>query len=221
MCAIIMLQVPANRPPPFDFSSPSFYHSLEFRRWQRGADVNNQLLRSAGQGETDFQKYCRDVPDFPRKGVLFKDITPLIGNGPVFKQAIDEIASHFAREHIDVVACIESRGFIIGSALAYRLGCGVVPVRKKGKLPWHVYSQTYELEYGQDTLEIHRDAFAAGQRVLLVDDVLATGGTAAAVISLVRMMQGELVGAAFLMELKSLKGRSKIDNVNVFALIGC
>jgi adenine phosphoribosyltransferase len=178
-------------------------------------------LRKNNQVKEDFSQYCRDIPDFPKKGIVFKDITTLIKNGAVFKRAIDEIARRYVSQKIDVIACIDARGFIIGSALAYKLGCGVVPVRKKGKLPWQVNRKTYDLEYGQDTLEIHRDAFDPGQKVLIVDDVLATGGTASAVVSIVREMKGEIVGAAFLMELKNLKGREKLDNVLVFSLIEC
>lgn len=179
---------------------------------------DNRLI---AEQKEDFSKYCRDVADFPKKGVSFKDITTLIKDGRLFKQVIDEIASHFNSHHIDVVACIDARGFIIGSALAYRLGSGVVLVRKKGKLPWHVNSKTYDLEYGQDTLEIHQDAVSPGQKVLIVDDVLATGGTAAAVLSLIKEMDGEIIGMAFLLELKNLKGREKLKGAPVYSLIDC
>ena len=169
----------------------------------------------------DFSKYCRDIPDFPKKGIIFKDITPLLKDSRVFKQAIDTLAGHFAAQKPDVIICIDARGFLVGSALAYRLNCGLVPVRKKGKLPWQVYSQTYDLEYGQDTLEIHADAFRAGQRVLIVDDVLATGGTAAAVVSMVKAMKGEIVGVGFLLELKSLNGRAKLPDMDIYTLMKC
>jgi adenine phosphoribosyltransferase len=169
----------------------------------------------------DFAKYCRDVIDFPKKGIVFKDITTLLNNGYVFKQAIDKIAANFDLENIDLIACVEARGFIIGAALAYKIGCGLVPIRKKGKLPWQVTSVTYDLEYGQDTLEMHKDAIKVGQRVLIVDDVLATGGTAKAVVSLVREMRGEVGGAAFLIELKELRGREKLKDIYVFSLITC
>jgi adenine phosphoribosyltransferase len=169
----------------------------------------------------DFSKYCRDVIDFPKKGVVFKDITTLIQDGTLFKRAIDEIAAHFSSLQVDVVACIDARGFIIGSALAYKLGSGVVLVRKKGKLPWRVHRKTYDLEYGQDTLEIHQDAVNPGQKVLIVDDVLATGGTAAAVVSLIKEMEGEIVGVAFLMELKELKGREKLKGIPLYSLMEC
>jgi adenine phosphoribosyltransferase len=172
-------------------------------------------------GSEDFGKYCRDVPDFPQKGVVFKDITTLLKDGSVFKRAINEIAVHFESKKVDEIACIDARGFLVGSALAYRLNCGLIPVRKKGKLPWRVHSQMYDLEYGKDTLEIHQDAVLPGQRILIVDDVLATGGTAQAVVSLIKAMQGEIIGAAFLLELKTLKGRDKIPGVYIFSLIGC
>jgi adenine phosphoribosyltransferase len=178
-------------------------------------------FESTEQHVEDFQKYCRDVPDFPKKGVVFKDITTLLKNDVVFKKAIDRMSEPFLGRHIDIVACIDARGFLIGAPLAYKLGCGLVPIRKKGKLPWHVKSQVYDLEYGQDTLEIHLDAIEPGQQVLIVDDVLATGGTAAAVVSLVREMKGEIVGAAFLMELKELKGRDKLPGINVYTLMEC
>ena len=169
----------------------------------------------------DFLPYCRDVLDFPKKGIVFKDITTLIRDAKVFKRAIDALAQPFSSRPVDVVACIDARGFIIGAAVAYKLGSGVVPIRKKGKLPWQVYSKTYDLEYGQDTLEIHQDAFLPGQRVLIVDDVLATGGTAAAVVSMIKEMKGEIIGAAFLMELKELKGREKLKDVPIYSLIEC
>lgn len=184
----------------------------------------NSNTHNRGQVERapiDFQKYCRDIIDFPKKGVVFKDITPLLKNGTVFKQAIDEIASHFDLEKIDLITCIDARGFLIGAALSYKIGCGLIPVRKKGKLPWQVTSMTYDLEYGKDTLEMHKDAIETGQRVLIVDDVLATGGTARAVASMVKEMRGEIIGAAFLMELKDLKGREKLNGVDIYSLMSC
>ena len=167
----------------------------------------------------DFRIYCRDVIDFPKKGIVFRDITNLLKNGAVFKSAIDSIASHYDGTQIDSVVCIEARGFIVGAALAYCLGCGLVPVRKKGKLPWKVYRQAYDLEYGQDHIEIHQDAVRPGQNILIVDDVIATGGTAEAVVKLVREMQGNIVGAAFLIELTGLKGKEKLGDIPVFSLI--
>jgi adenine phosphoribosyltransferase len=167
----------------------------------------------------DFSKYCRDIPDFPQKGIIFRDITGLLRNGPVFKRVIDAIAERYSQQKIDEVVCIEARGFLIGSALAYRLGSGLVPVRKKGKLPWQVYRKSYSLEYGQDHLEIHQDAIEPGSNVLIIDDVIATGGTIAAVAELVQEMKGKIVGAAFLIELTELNGRDKIKDIPVFSLI--
>ena len=180
----------------------------------------NPRNSNAGSRVTeDFSKYCRDIPDFPQKGIIFRDITGLLRNGPVFKRVIDEIAGHYSQKKIDEVVCIEARGFLIGSALAYRLGAGLVPVRKKGKLPWQVYRKSYNLEYGQDNLEIHQDAIEPGTNVLIVDDVIATGGTIGAVAELIQEMKGNIVGAAFLIELTDLNGRDKIKDIPVFSLI--
>jgi adenine phosphoribosyltransferase len=167
----------------------------------------------------DLSQYIRDVPDFPKPGIIFKDITGLLKNGPAFKRAIDAISEQYKKQKIDTVVCIEARGFLLGSALAYRLGAGLVPVRKKGKLPWKVYRKSYALEYGQDQLEIHQDGIKAGQNILIVDDVIATGGTIAAVAGLVKEMKGNITGAAFLIELADLKGREKIKDIPIFALI--
>lgn len=182
---------------------------------------NIKNIESSEPGREDFKQYCREIPDFPKKGIIFRDITTLLKDGKIFNQAIDEIARHFKTQNIDLIACIDARGFLIGAALAYKIGCGVVPIRKKGKLPWKVLQKKYDLEYGQDVLEIHQDAVEPGQRVLIVDDVLATGGTAAAVVSLIREMKGTIEGAAFLMELKSLKGREKLSGINIYSLIEC
>jgi adenine phosphoribosyltransferase len=182
------------------------------------AENKHQIIGPASPGE-DFSRYCRDIPDFPKAGIVFRDITNLLKNGPVFKRAIDAIAACYSREKIDAVVCIEARGFIIGSALSYSLGCGLVPVRKKGKLPWKVYRQSYDLEYGQDHIEVHQDAIQSDQNVLIVDDVIATGGTVEAVAKLVKQMKGNIVGAAFLIELSDLKGREKIKGIPVMSLI--
>ena len=167
----------------------------------------------------DFSKYCRDIPDFPKPGIIFRDITNLLKNGPAFKRAIDCLASHYSNQKIDVIVSIEARGFIIGSALAYCLGSGLVPVRKKGKLPWKVYRKSYSLEYGQDQLEVHQDAVSPGQNVLIVDDVVATGGTVEAVVKMLKEMKANIVGAAFLIELADLKGREKLPDIPIFTLI--
>lgn len=171
------------------------------------------------KAKEDFSKYVRDVPDFPQKGIVFRDITGLLKDGPVFKRAIDEMASQYKKHTIDAIVSIEARGFIIGSALAHCLGSGVIPVRKKGKLPWRVYRKSYSLEYGQDHLEIHQDAIEPGANVLIVDDVIATGGTVGAVAELISEMKGNIIGAAFLIELSALNGKDKIKDIPIFSLI--
>lgn len=173
----------------------------------------------ASNAREDFSQYVRDIPDFPQKGIIFRDITGLLKNGPVFKRAIGEIARHHREQTIDAIVCIEARGFLVGSALAHCLGTGVVPVRKKGKLPWQVYRKSYDLEYGQDHLEIHQDAIEPGTNVLIVDDVIATGGTVGAVAELIKEMKGNIIGASFLIELTDLNGREKIKDIPVFSLI--
>jgi adenine phosphoribosyltransferase len=167
----------------------------------------------------DFSKYVRDITDFPKQGIMFRDITGLLKDGAVFKQLIDEIARHYDGQKVDAVVSIEARGFLLGSALAYRLGSGLVPVRKKGKLPWKVYRKSYDLEYGQDHLEVHQDSIEPGQNVLIIDDVIATGGTIEAVVELIKEMKGNIIGAAFLIELTALKGRDKLKDIPVLSLI--
>jgi adenine phosphoribosyltransferase len=161
----------------------------------------------------------RDVPDFPQKGIVFKDITPLLSDEVAFSTVIDEIVVHFGRGNVDKVVGIEARGFIVASPVAYHFGAGFVPVRKKGKLPWDVERQTYELEYGEETLEIHRDAISPGERVAIVDDVLATGGTASATAQLVERLGGKVQGLAFIIELEFLKGRRKLSSYDLLSLI--
>ena len=161
----------------------------------------------------------RDVPDFPQEGIVFKDLMPLIGNAEAFHATVEHLAV-WARPHRpDVILGAEARGFIFGGALAYELGCGFVPARKPGKLPWEKIRATYELEYGSDALEIHADAIESGQRVLIVDDLIATGGTAAAVANLVGKMGGTLVGLAFLVELEFLKGRERLAGHDVVSVL--
>lgn len=167
----------------------------------------------------DLKKYIRDIPDFPKKGIIFKDITTLLKDGPAFREAVDKISDEYRDKNIDVVLSIEARGFIFGAAVAYKLGVGLVPVRKKGKLPHKTHGITYDLEYGTDTLEIHQDALKKGSRVLIVDDLLATGGTVQAVSSLVKKMGGEIAGLAFVIELTPLKGRDKLQGYPITSLI--
>jgi adenine phosphoribosyltransferase len=165
------------------------------------------------------EKAIRDVPDFPKKGILFKDITPLLNDPTLFKLAIEEMVMKYKTKGLQHVVGIESRGFIFGAPLALRLGAGLVPVRKKGKLPAATKSVTYSLEYGEDTLEIHTDAIKPGAKVLLVDDLLATGGTARAVCDLLKNMGAQIVGISFLIELKFLKGIEKLKEYNVSSII--
>lgn len=153
--------------------------------------------------------HLRDIADFPKPGIVFKDITPLLGEGDAFQAAIAAMCAPWRDSRLDAVLGIESRGFILGAAMAHALGCGFVPVRKPGKLPAHVLRQEYALEYGSDCIEVHADALAPGARVLLVDDVLATGGTLLAALSLAGQLQAEVVGAAVLIELPALGARTR------------
>ncbi len=166
-----------------------------------------------------WQRLIRDVPDFPKPGILFKDITPLLAQPEAWKTAIAQLAEPYRQKQVQQVVCVESRGFLVGSALAALLGAGLVPVRKPGKLPAATLRADYALEYGTDSLEIHADAFAPRTRVLIVDDLLATGGTTAAAADLVNRLRGTLVGAAFLIELTFLKGREKLAGLDVHSLI--
>lgn len=160
----------------------------------------------------------RAIADYPTAGVTFRDITPLLGNGPALQQSVRNLADRFRSVSIDRVIGIEARGFILGAPIAVELGAGFVPVRKAGKLPWAVVREEYQLEYGSDKLEIHRDAIHPDERILVVDDVLATGGTAAATCRLVSALGGEIVALAVLIELESLKGRSRLDDIRVESL---
>lgn len=167
----------------------------------------------------ELRQRIRDIPDFPKTGILFRDITPLLSDGRAFRQAIDSIGERYLNRNVDVVVGVEARGFIMGSALAYKLGAGNVLVRKEGKLPFRTNRTTYALEYGTDTLEIHQDAITPGQRVVVADDLLATGGTISAAAELVRQLGGEIVELAFLIELTPLKGRDRLKGLPVFSLI--
>lgn len=178
------------------------------------------MEKPADAGAIDLAAFIRDVPDFPRPGILFKDITTLLKDGRAFREAIDRLAAPFETFEIDLVVGMESRGFIFAAPLAYKLGAGFVPVRKVGRLPAESARVSYDLEYGSNTLEVHRDAITPGQRVLVVDDLLATGGTVNATINLVEQLGGTVVGLAFLVELLSLNGRRNLDvNLPTVSLI--
>ncbi|MGE0877573.1 MAG: adenine phosphoribosyltransferase [Acidimicrobiia bacterium] len=164
-------------------------------------------------------QHIRDVPDFPKPGVTFKDITPLLADVDAFRFSVDALADHFAGDQVDRVVGIEARGFILAAPLAYRIGAAFVPVRKAGKLPWTVAREEYDLEYGSDRLEMHRDGVLPGERVLIVDDVLATGGTASAALRLVEGLGAHVMGLAFLIELAFLGGRANLADRDVVALL--
>lgn len=169
--------------------------------------------------EALLKAHIRDVPDFPKPGILFKDITPLLQNAEALKLMVEQMAVRFQKENIDYVAGIESRGFILGMPLAYELGVGFIPIRKAGKLPAETYKQEYALEYGTDTIEMHCDALENGQRILLIDDLLATGGTAAAALSLLDKAGADLVAAVFAIELTFLKGIERLGSCKSLSLI--
>lgn len=167
----------------------------------------------------DLKGKIRQVPDFPKAGILFYDVTTLLQDPLAFREALDRMEGGFAGKGVQKVVAVESRGFILGGPLADRLHAGFVPVRKPGKLPAERYEEKYDLEYGTDTLAIHKDAISPGEKVLIVDDLLATGGTARTTVSLVRRLGGEIVGMAFLIELASLGGRAKLDGIPITALM--
>jgi adenine phosphoribosyltransferase len=175
-----------------------------------------QIMHSARER---LQAAIRDIQDFPRAGVVFKDITPIIENGQLFRLTVTAFADHYQRRSIDQIVAIDARGFLFGSALAYVLGTGISVVRKQGKLPYRTIAVSYELEYGTNTVEMHVDSIKAGQRVLVIDDVLATGGTARAAIDLVQQLGGQVVEAAFLMELEFLHGRDKLAPTSCFSIL--
>jgi adenine phosphoribosyltransferase len=167
----------------------------------------------------NFKDHIRSILDFPKKGIVFRDITTLLKDSETFHKAVDALCVHFANYGAEVIVAPESRGFIFGAAMAYKMGLGFVPVRKPGKLPATTASETYELEYGTDTIEIHRDAIQPGTKALLIDDLLATGGTMKAACKLVEKLGGKVVGIGFLIELSFLKGREKLKGYPVFTLI--
>lgn len=165
------------------------------------------------------QDHIRSIPDWPKEGILFRDITPLLGDAKAFAEAIEAVCNLFEGIKIDYVAAVEARGFIFGASVAEKLESGFIPIRKAGKLPHEIESVTYDLEYGTDTLEVHKDALSNGKHVLMVDDLLATGGTMAAACELIEKIGGQVVGAAFLIELSELAGREKLSGYDVRALI--
>ncbi|MFI3209793.1 MAG: adenine phosphoribosyltransferase [Peptostreptococcaceae bacterium] len=167
----------------------------------------------------DLKKYIREVVDFPKEGISFKDITTLMQDGEVFRYTIDKFVEELKDKNIDIVVGPEARGFLFGTPVAYSLGAGFVPVRKPGKLPYETISQTYGLEYGEDTLCIHKDAIKKGQRVAIVDDLLATGGTVEAAVKMIESLGGEVVSMNFLIELEFLDGKDKLSKYNVSSLI--
>lgn len=167
----------------------------------------------------DLEAYVRSIPDFPKPGILFRDITTLLKDKRAFRQAVNLITARFKDKKIDLVVAVEARGFIIGGAVASKLGAGFVPVRKKGKLPWRVRSITYDLEYGSDTLQLHEDAVKEGDRVLIIDDLLATGGTVRATCDLLTYFKCKVAGIAFVIELVDLKGREKLKEYPIYSLI--
>ncbi len=169
--------------------------------------------------ELDLTTFIRDVPDFPSEGILFKDVMPLLADPAAFRESIDRLAAWAGPRAPDVILGAEARGFIFGGALAYALGCGFVTARKPGKLPWTTVEASYDLEYGSDALQVHVDAIEHGARVIVLDDVLATGGTARAKVDLVNQLGGQVVGALFLIELSFLHGRDRIAGTDVHALI--
>jgi adenine phosphoribosyltransferase len=172
-----------------------------------------------GMDVADLRAKIRDIQDFPTEGILFKDITTLLKDGPAWRFAVDSLASRYQAERVDVVVGVESRGFIFGGAVAHQLRAGFVPVRKVGKLPGKTIEVEYELEYGRDALAMHEDAISPGQRVLAVDDLLATGGTMGATLRLVEQLGGRVVGVAFMIELAFLHGREKLKNYPLHSLI--
>ncbi|SDQ10349.1 adenine phosphoribosyltransferase [Carnobacterium viridans] len=167
----------------------------------------------------DLKKYIADVPDFPEKGIVFRDISPLMADGEAYRFATNEIVTYAKDKGVEMIVGPEARGFIVGCPVAYEMGIGFAPARKKGKLPRETIEVTYGLEYGKDTLQIHQDAIKPGQKVLVCDDLLATGGTIAATIELIEKLGGIVVGTAFLVELKDLNGRDKIKGYDILALM--
>ncbi|NLJ84709.1 MAG: adenine phosphoribosyltransferase [Halanaerobiaceae bacterium] len=167
----------------------------------------------------DLKKFIRDIPDFPKEGIIFKDITPLLKDAEAFNEAIDRIIEQYRDTEFDYIVGIEARGFLIGAPMAIKMGKGFIPIRKPGKLPAEIISKDYDLEYGSNKIEIHRDAISPGDKVLIIDDLLATGGTIAAAVELVEELGGQVTGIGFLYELSELNGRELLEGHNVFSLM--
>jgi adenine phosphoribosyltransferase len=167
----------------------------------------------------DLKQYIRDVPDYPQKGIIFRDITPMLANKKIFPEVVELMSKAWMAEKPDLIAAIEARGFIPGAAMAVKLNAGFVPIRKVGKLPWKTIAESYQLEYGTDQLEVHSDAVAPGQKVLIVDDVLATGGTASAAVRLMRKLGAEVLGVQVLIELSYLSGRDRLSDIKLVSEI--
>lgn len=167
----------------------------------------------------DFKAIIRDIPDFPREGIIFKDITTLLKDAKAFQEAMGKMIEHYRDYDIDYIAAIEARGFIIGTPMALELGKGFIPIRKPGKLPAETISVSYDLEYGSNRIEMHKDAIKPGDKILLIDDLLATGGTIKAAVELIEKLGGEVVGIGFLLELQFLKGREKLKGYDIFSLL--
>ena len=167
----------------------------------------------------DLKRLIRNVKDYPKPGVVFRDITTLLKNGKAFKRAVDLLYKKYKDKKIDLIAAVESRGFILGGALANRMGVGFIPVRKPGKLPYKTIEEPYQLEYGSDRLAIHEDAISEGERVLIVDDLLATGGTISATVNLVKKLGGNIISVAFVIELSGLKGRERLAGIPIVSLL--
>lgn len=176
-------------------------------------------MSSKRDDASDLRRFIRDVPDFPKPGILFRDVTPLLADPHAFRRAVEAVAAPFRDARVERVIGIESRGFLLGAPVALALGAGLVIVRKPGKLPWKTVRASYALEYGEDSVEMHVDAIQKGQRVLVVDDLVATGGTAAAAVQLAREAGAEVVGASFLIELSVLQGRKRLDGIPIHAVV--
>ena len=175
--------------------------------------------KTSAKNDRFLEQSIRNIPDFPKPGILFRDVTTLIKNKAAFKKSVDLLAKKYKNMKIDKVVGVEARGFIFGAALAHKIGAGFVPVRKKGKLPHKTISATYQLEYGTDTLEIHKDALTPGEKILIIDDLLATGGTAMAAIDLIKQLGGTIKGIGFVIELVGLGGKDKLKGYPVYSLV--